>query len=79
MFTYGSCIQKYKELDTIFAYKRVLGKKEVFVAANFGEKDVILDAETFQGNLLLSNMENSVSFKDGKTILRATEAIVVEI
>ncbi|MFA9378686.1 MAG: hypothetical protein ACERKZ_18370 [Lachnotalea sp.] len=40
---------------------------------------MILDAETFQGNLLLSNMENSVSFKDGKTILRATEAIVVEI
>lgn len=76
VFTYGSCNQKYKENHTIFAYERVLDETRILVAANFGEEEALLEAESYLGKILLSNMDYS-EIKGGKLRLRSNEVVVV--
>ena len=76
VFTYGSCNQKYKENHTIFAYERVLDETRILVAANFGEEEALLEAESYLGKILLSNMDHS-EIKGGKLRLRSNEVVVV--
>lgn len=78
LFTYGSFEPAYLEKEKIYAYYRILDGKRVLVAANFGENSMGLELEGHNAKLLLSNMDEP-EVSEGKLLLRACEAVVLEV
>lgn len=63
--------------DKIFAYYRILGDQKILVAANYGEKEAVIELESAPDQILLSNMDRE---QIGKSCtLQSCEVIVVKL
>lgn len=76
-FTYGDFIPAYLDCDKIYAYYRKLGQQKVLIAANFGEKEMMLEMEKDTNEVLLSNMDTP-STMGKKFVLKPCQVIVTK-
>lgn len=60
IFTYGEFAPAFEGEERIFAYYRVLERKKILIAANYGETTVELPLE-ISGEILLRNMEEAAA------------------
>ena len=61
VFTYGTFEPEYENVENVMAYYRVDKEKRVLVVSNFGKESVTLRLAYPMGEVLLANMEASIS------------------
>ena len=80
VFTYGTFVPAYQDMDDIMAYYRVDETRRILVAANFGinTTDLILDYSVKE--ILLSNKtDEKVSLQEDTISLDSCEVVVLEL
>lgn len=76
LFTYGKFEPAYENADHVMAYYRILQRRRVLVAANFGTDTIELDWEVPAKKVLLSNKKRTNA--ENKLILEQCEVFVTE-
>ena len=76
LFTYGKFEPAYENADHVMAYYRILQRRRVLVAANFGTDTIELDWEVPAKKVLLSNKKRTNA--ENKLILEKCEVFVTE-
>ena len=79
VFTYGEFVPVYEDSDSVMAYYRVLGKKRILVAANFGKERVEIPLEYPVKQIVLSNKAGVSSIKENLLTLQSCEVIVLQM
>lgn len=78
VFTYGTFIPRFTELDNIYSYSRRLDNKEVLVVANYSREKITIDLEEVNGVVILSNTDRTGNI-EGRLELSSCEVMVIEI
>lgn len=80
VFTYGSFVPVYTELEGIMAFYRKNDRQRILIVTNFSDKQVELDLEApVKEVLLLNQQEISVHAMDQHIKLNSCDAVVVEL
>lgn len=76
VFTYGTFVPAYENVDNVMAYYRVDEEKRMLIAANFGTEPVELELNYPVKKVVLSNMKKGQA--EEKLQLESCEVIVLE-
>lgn len=80
LFTWGSFLPAYASEDMIFAYYRKQGERQVLIAANFGEKERILEPEQKDGfGRMLLKSDEAAEVSPKKLLLPSCAAAIIEL
>lgn len=78
IFTYGTFIPAFTELDNIFSYYRRLDDRAVLVIANYGNASTAIDLGSVSGDIILSNISRE-GYVDEILELSSCEVMVIEV
>lgn len=80
VFTYGTFVPAYRDVDDIMAYYRLDDNKRILVAANFGKDSVELELKySVKQILLFNNIDGKKELKKQILCLNSCEVIVIEM